>query len=418
MSDCVNPKAARPVMHLWRASIDPIAAIVYEGPFPMFSFERIHTGEDTRGRRGRFRTAHGVVETPVFMPVGTQGTVKAMLPEELKDMGARVVLGNAYHLYLRPGHERIARLGGLHRFMNWDRAILTDSGGFQLMSLSDLRHKSTHDGVEFQSHIDGGARHFISPEISIGIQEALGSDIMMVFDECTPYPADKETARASMELSLEWAARSLAARTTDNALFGIVQGGMHPHLRREYIERLFEIEVADESRVADRASRPFDGFAIGGLSVGEPIDLMYEMAALSAERMPVDRPRYLMGVGTPEDILECIDRGVDMFDCVLPTRNARNGYLFTTRGDIRIMQARYADDPAPLDDRCSCYTCRNYSRAYLHHLAKANEILSSRLNTLHNLHLYLDLLENARSALEQDNFPKFKNNFRTQRKEL
>ncbi len=372
----------------------------------MFIFELNKTSKGTKGRRGHVSTSHGEVETPVFIPVGTQATVKAMLPEELKHLGASIILSNAYHLYLRPGHQRIKELGGLHRFMNWDRPILTDSGGFQLMSLSDLRHTSTADGVEFQSHIDGGTRHFISPEISLEIQEALGSDIMMVFDECIPYPSDEAAARRSMELSLAWATRSRAARRSDNALFGIVQGGMYEGLRREYVQRLLDVPEG------------FDGFAIGGLSVGEPTDLMYEMTAISADALPQDRPRYLMGVGTPEDLLECIDRGVDMFDCVLPTRNARNGYLFTARGDMRIMQACYADDPHPLDEGCGCYTCRHYSRAYLHHLAKANEILSSRLNTIHNLHLYLDLLHNARSALEKDNFPEFKKNFLERRKEF
>jgi len=370
----------------------------------MFSFELKKTAEGTRGRLGLIETSHGRIRTPVFMPVGTQATVKAMLPEELKDLGAAIILGNAYHLYLRPGHHRIKELGGLHKFMNWDRPILTDSGGFQLMSLSDLRHRSSRDGVEFQSHIDGGARHFISPEISIEIQEALGSDIMMVFDECIPYPATENEARKSMELSLYWARRSLAARKSQNALFGIVQGGMYRDLRREYVERLVDIGSA------------FDGYAIGGLSVGEPTELLYEMTLISTELLPENKPRYLMGVGTPENLLECIDRGVDMFDCVLPTRNARNGYLFTSVGDVRIMQAQYADDPRPLDQNCGCYTCRNYSRAYLHHLAKAGEILSSRLNTLHNLQFYLDLLENARSALEMDRFLEYKKNFILERR--
>jgi len=372
----------------------------------MFSFELHKTSKGTRGRRGKFATSHGEVETPIFMPVGTQATVKAMLPEELKDLGAQIILGNAYHLYLRPGHERIKKLGGLHKFMNWDWPILTDSGGFQLMSLSDLRHKSTEDGIEFQSHIDGGAKHFISPEISIEIQEALGSDVMMVFDECIPYPADEATARKSMELSLKWAARSLAARKSENALFGIGQGGMYPELRREYIKRLTDIPGG------------FDGYSIGGLSVGEPAELMYEITDVSTEVLPDDKPRYLMGVGTPENLLECIDRGVDMFDCVLPTRNARNGFLFTTRGDIKILQAQYADDPNPLDENCTCYTCTRYSRAYLHHMAKANEILASRLNTIHNLHLFLNLLDTARSALAEDNFPEFKKNFIARRKEF
>ncbi len=394
----------------------------------MFQFTLHTTGKDTRGRRGTIVTAHGTIETPVFMPVGTQATVKAMTPEELKSLGATIILGNAYHLYLRPGHELVRELGGLHRFMHWDRAILTDSGGYQLMSLADLRHKSTEEGITFQSHIDGGAQHFISPEISIAIQEALGSDIMMVFDECTPHPADEVTARASMELSLKWAARSRAARTSANALFGIVQGGMFAHLRREYIERLVEIgETAQARSFAalrmtnssndSSAVRPFDGFSIGGLSVGEPAEIMYSMTEVCTEHLPQDKPRYLMGVGTPENILEAIDRGVDMFDCVLPTRNARNGYLFTHHGDVKIMQARYTTDPRPLDASCRCYTCAHYSRAYLHHLAKCNEILAARLNTLHNLQFYLDLLDSARSALDEGNFSEFKRKIITQRKE-
>jgi queuine tRNA-ribosyltransferase len=376
----------------------------------MFHFTLHTTGKDTKGRRGTIVTAHGTIETPIFMPVGTQATVKAMTPEELKSLGASIILGNAYHLYLRPGHELVRELGGLHRFMHWDRAILTDSGGYQLMSLADLRHKSTEDGITFQSHIDGGAQHFISPEISIAIQEALGSDIMMVFDECTPHPADEPTARISMELSLRWAARSRAARTSANALFGIVQGGMFPHLRKEYIERL--VSISDSS-----GSPPFDGYSIGGLSVGESAEVMYEMTEVCTEHLPQDKPRYLMGVGTPENILEAIDRGVDMFDCVLPTRNARNGYLFTHHGDVKIMQARYTKDARPLDESCRCYTCTNYSRAYLHHLAKCNEILAARLNTLHNLQFYLDLLDSARSALDEGNFSEFKRKIITQRKE-
>jgi len=373
----------------------------------MFRFDLEKSSRNTKGRIGRIETPHGEVNTPVFMPVGTQGTVKAMTPEELKSIGAKIVLGNTYHLYLRPGHELIEQLGGLHRFMNWDRPILTDSGGYQIFSLADLRRRFTEDGVEFQSHIDGGKRHQLTPELAIEIQEALGSDIMMVLDECTPYPAGEDAARLSMELSLRWAARCLAARRSDNALFGIVQGGMYPSLRREYIERLISLEY--ESR--------FDGIAIGGLSVGEPIPLMYEMVEASEQYLPVDRPRYLMGVGTPEDLVECIDRGVDMFDCVMPTRHGRNGGIFTSEGDLNIENARFAADPDPLDPNCGCYACRNYSRAYVNHLFRAKEILAARLATLHNLQFYLDLIDRASLALREDRYPEFKRNFLESRKE-
>jgi queuine tRNA-ribosyltransferase len=373
-----------------------------------FRFSHDGQSEGSRGRRGLIETARGRIRTPAFMPVGTQGAVKAMAPDELRAIGAEIVLCNTYHLYLRPGHERIARLGGLHKFMGWGGPILTDSGGYQIYSLADLRRKFTEEGVEFQSHIDGGERHSLTPELAIEIQEALGSDIMMVLDECTPYPSAEATARSSMELSLRWAARCLAARRGANALFAIVQGGMHAHLRRECIERLQEIGTRDPG---------FDGFAIGGLSVGEPIPLMYEMALACTERMPPDRPRYLMGVGTPEDLVECIDRGIDMFDCVMPTRHARNGELFTSRGEINIENARFADDPGPIDELCGCAACRGYSRAYLHHLFKAREILAARLATLHNLQFYLDLIERASLALGEGRYPEFKRNFLSSRKE-
>jgi queuine tRNA-ribosyltransferase len=299
--------------------------------------------------------------------------------------------------------------------MHWEKPILTDSGGYQIFSLADLCRKFTEEGVEFQSHLDGGLRHLLTPELAIEIQEALGSDIMMVLDECTPWPADEKTARDSMELSLRWAARCLAARTSQNALFGIVQGGTHPHLRREYIERLQEIGA----RIPHPASRVpgFDGFSIGGLSVGEPIPLMYEMTEVCTELLPTDKPRYLMGVGTPEDLVECIDRGVDMFDCVMPTRHARNGALFTAKGNLNIENARFADDPGPIDDACRCYSCTHYSRAYLRHLFISREILASRLATIHNLQFYFDLIERATLALEQGNYPEFKRNFLETRKE-
>ncbi len=375
----------------------------------MFHFELLKQSAGTRGRRGRIRTSHGEIQTPVFMPVGTQGTVKGVTPEELVEIGAQIILGNTYHLYLRPGHGLVRELGGLHRFMHWDRPILTDSGGYQIFSLADLRRRFTEEGVVFQSHLDGGQEHRLTPELAIEIQEALGSDIMMVLDECTPFPADEATARESMELSLRWAGRCLASRRSDNALFGIIQGGMHPHLRREYIQRIQELELQGPAR--------FDGLAIGGLSVGEPIPLMYEMVEACTEVLPADRPRYLMGVGTPEDLLEGIDRGVDMFDCVMPTRHARNGQLFTRFGEINIENAQFRNDPAPLDPECPCYTCRFFSRAYLHHLFRAKEMLAGRLATLHNLQLYIDLVHGANCALDHDNYPEFKRNFLARRKE-
>ena len=380
----------------------------------MFSFELIKKSRGTRGRVGKFQTTHGAVNTPIFMPVGTQATVKSLTPEDLNGLGAEIILSNTYHLYLRPGHKRIEALGGLHEFMHWNKPILTDSGGYQIFSLANLRRKFTDDGVEFQSHIDGGKRHILTPEIAIEIQESLGSDIMMVLDECTPYPADESEARKSMELSLRWADRCLRARKSDNALFGIIQGGMHPHLRREYIERIMNSRFTDH----DSQIKGFDGYSIGGLSVGEPIPLMYEMTSASTEYLPKDKPRYLMGVGTPEDIVECIDRGIDMFDCVMPTRHARHGSLITARGNINIMNAKYADDKSPIDADCGCYTCRNFSRAYLNHLMHAKEILGHRLATLHNLQLYLDLIAEASLALREDRYPKFKKNFLNKRKEL
>jgi queuine tRNA-ribosyltransferase len=381
----------------------------------MFSFSVEKTGKETRGRTGLIKTAHGAIETPAFMPVGTQGTVKAMLPEELKKLGTQIILSNTYHLYLRPGYEIIKKLGGLHKFMNWDRPILTDSGGYQIFSLADLRSKINDEGVEFQSHIDGGGIHFLTPELAIEIQEALGSDIMMVLDECIPYPADEKQAKTAMERSLNWALRCLNARTTENAIFGIVQGGLFPEMRREYIESLHDLEVRSQK---SEVRKVFDGYAIGGLSVGEPIPLMYEMAGVCTKLLPQDKPRYLMGVGTPEDLLECIDLGVDMFDCVLPTRNARNGHLFTSRGDLNIRNAEFIKDERPADEDCRCYTCRNYSRAYLRHLALAREINSSRLNTIHNLHFYLNLLERARCSLSNGNFVDFKREFIQRRKQL
>jgi queuine tRNA-ribosyltransferase len=339
---------------------------------------------DGAARRGRLTFPRGSVETPAFMPVGTYGTVKAMLPEELVELGAEIVLGNTFHLMLRPGIEIIARHGDLHDFMHWQRPLLTDSGGFQVFSLGAMR-KVTEEGVRFRSPVDG-APVFLGPEESLAVQRALGSDIVMIFDECTPYPVDEATARRSMELSLRWARRSREAHG-DNpaALFGIVQGGMYPDLRRASLDGLQEIG--------------FDGYAIGGLSVGEPPAERERILDLLAPRLPGDCPRYLMGVGKPEDIVAAVQRGVDLFDCVLPTRNARNGHLFTRFGDLRIRNARYRDDPRPLDPGCSCYTCRHTSRAYLRHLHSCGEILAARLATIHNLHYYLELMAELRAAI-------------------
>src|SRR5574340_241828 len=344
---------------------------------------------DGLARRGTLHLAHGTVETPAFMPVGTYGTVKAMSPAELREIGAEVVLGNTFHLWLRPGLEVIAAHGGLHRFMGWDGPILTDSGGFQVFSLGALR-KITEEGVKFQSPVNGD-RLFLTPEESMRIQRVLDSDIVMIFDECTPYPATREQAADSMRLSLRWAQRSKHAfEGNPNALFGIVQGGMYEDLRDESLAGLVDIG--------------FDGYAIGGLSVGEPKDEMLRILRHTAPRLPVERPRYLMGVGTPQDIVDAVHAGIDMFDCVLPTRNARNGWLFTRAGTVKIRNARYAADTAPLDESCGCYTCRHFTRAYLHHLQRVNEILGARLGTLHNLHFYFGLMAGARDAIAAGRF--------------
>jgi queuine tRNA-ribosyltransferase len=339
------------------------------------------TRRDGEARRGVLELAHGRVDTPAFMPVGTYGTVKAMSPEELRAIGAQIVLGNTFHLWLRPGLEVIEKHGGLHRFMGWDRPILTDSGGFQVFSLGALR-KITEEGVHFASPVNGD-RLFLTPEESMRIQHVLNSDIAMAFDECTPYPATEAEARQSMELSMRWAARSKKAWRGPNALFGIVQGGVYPNLRAQSVDELVAIG--------------FDGYAIGGLAVGEPAEDRRRI--LAGTRLPEDRPRYLMGMGTPEDLIEGVAAGIDMFDCVLPTRNARNGWLFTRHGDLKIRNARHRDDPGPLDADCGCYTCRNFSRAYLYHLQKTNEILGARLNTLHNLHYYQELMRALREAI-------------------
>ena len=352
-------------------------------------FELLAT--DGQARRGRVTLNHGVVETPIFMPVGTYGTVKAMAPYELDEVGAQIVLGNTFHLWLRPGTQIIDAHGGLHGFMQWHKPILTDSGGFQVFSLEGLR-KITEEGVHFASPIDG-ARLMLTPEESMRIQRSLNSDIAMVFDECTPYaidgrPATTEEAATSMRMSLRWARRSrdeFEALENPNALFGIVQGGMFESLRDESLAGLKDIG--------------FHGYAIGGLSVGEPKEDMLRILAHVAPRLPQDAPRYLMGVGTPEDLVDGVAAGVDMFDCVMPTRNARNGWLFTRYGDVKIRNARYRDDTRPLDETCGCYTCQNFSRSYLHHLFRSNEILGARLNTIHNLHYYLQLMQEMRDAI-------------------
>ncbi len=353
-------------------------------------FERL--GEDGAARRGRLHFPRGTVETPAFMPVGTYGTVKGMLPRDIRGIGAEIILGNTFHLWLRPGTEIIEAHGDLHDFMAWDGPILTDSGGFQVFSLGKMR-KIGEEGVRFQSPVDG-SQVFLDPETSMAIQRSLGSDIVMIFDECTPYPATEQQARESMQLSLRWAARSKAAHGESvAALFGIVQGGMYPQLRTQSLEGL--------------AALDFDGYAIGGLSVGEPKEEMIAVLDHLQPIMPEDKPRYLMGVGTPADLIEGVRRGVDMFDCVMPTRNARNGHLFTSRGVIKIRNSANKRSTAPLDENCSCYTCQNFSRAYLHHLDKCNEILGSQLNTIHNLHYYQQHMAGIRRAVEDGKLEAF-----------
>ncbi|HJW26063.1 MAG TPA: tRNA guanosine(34) transglycosylase Tgt [Rhodocyclaceae bacterium] len=357
---------------------------------------------DGAARRGRLTLAHGVVETPVFMPVGTYGTVKAMTPQMLTDIGAQICLGNTFHLWLRPGLDVVGAHKGLHGFMAWNKPILTDSGGFQVFSLGALR-KITEEGVKFSSPVDG-AKLFLSPEESMRIQHTLNSDIVMIFDECTPYPATREEAAKSMRLSLRWARRSRDAHNrleNANALFGIVQGGMYEDLRDESLAGLDDIS--------------FDGMAIGGLSVGEPKEDMARILAHTAPRLPTHKPRYLMGVGTPEDIVAAVQAGIDMLDCVMPTRNARNGHLFTRFGDVKIKNSRHKADTAPLDESCSCYTCRNFSRAYLHHLFRTGEILGSMLNTIHNLHYYQVLMAELREAIVAGRLPEMVAAFRRDR---
>ncbi|MBI1909540.1 MAG: tRNA guanosine(34) transglycosylase Tgt [Deltaproteobacteria bacterium] len=374
-------------------------------PFRLLNKERT-----TQARRGEITTPHGTIATPVFMPVGTAATVKAVTSEELEALGAEIILGNTYHLMLRPGEKVVEKLGGLHQFMGWQRPILTDSGGYQVFSLA-LRRKILPEGVCFQSHIDGD-EYFLTPQRAIEIQEALGSDIAMVLDECTPYPATREEAEKSMRLSLEWAKKSLIAKSPFRPplskgetggflnrplLFGIIQGGFYPDLRKNCLDEL--------------ASHPFDGLALGGLSVGEPQEACYTIGSEITPLLPADKPRYLMGMGLPEDIVEAVGWGVDMFDCVIPTRNARNGQLFTPSGPIQIKQTQYREDPRPIDENCSCPVCKKYSRAYLRHLYLAKEILSPCLNTIHNLHFYLDLMRRIRRAIEENRYSQFKKEF-------
>ena len=369
----------------------------------MFDFKVVAESETTRARAGLMHTAHGVVETPVFMPVGTLGTVKSLSPEELSDCGVQIILGNTYHLYLRPGEEVIDRFSGLHNFMNWKRAILTDSGGYQVFSLAKLR-KIAEEGVTFQSHIDG-SRHVLTPEKAVEIQIGLGADIMMCLDECIPYPAKRDRAKDALELTTRWAQRCKKTWGTHaqdaGALFGIVQGGMFRDLRTMSADALMETG--------------FSGYAVGGLSVGEPKDIMFEMADITLAKLPDTKPKYVMGAGTPEDLIELVSIGADMFDCVLPTRNARNGQLFTTFGTLNICNSRFKPDTGPPEPGCSCYTCTNYSRAYLRHLYMAKELLAYRLNTIHNIHYYITLMRRMRTAICAGRFDEFRKNFYSQR---
>lgn len=361
-----------------------------------FQFNLIKKDTGSSARLGKMMTAHGIVDTPAFMPVGTQATVKSLTPEQIRTCGAQIILGNTYHLYLRPGHETIKKMGGLHTFMNWPGPILTDSGGFQVYSLGKLR-KITDDGVIFRSHIDG-SKHFLTPQKALEIQEALGSDIMMCLDECTPYPATYAQTQKSLALTMQWAKLCKEAKNnSEQALFGIVQGGTYLDLRRQAVEEILPID--------------FDGYALGGVSVGEPKEIMYAIAETITPLLPEDKPRYLMGVGTPEDIVYGVSCGIDMFDCVIPTRSARHGLLFTNSEKIVIKNARFREDDAPIDETCDCYTCRNFSRAYLRHLYIAGEILAMVLNTIHNVHYYMRLLEQIRAALEKNSFTQFKNTF-------
>tara|TARA_B100001248_G_scaffold261233_1_gene251738 strand:- start:11704 stop:12816 length:1113 start_codon:yes stop_codon:yes gene_type:complete len=348
--------------------------------------------QEGQARASSFTTAHGKIETPIFMPVGTKATVKAMSPKDLQEIGSQIILGNTYHLHLRPGESLIKELGGLHQFMNWQGPILTDSGGFQVFSLSKL-NKIREEGVEFRSHLDG-SKYFISPEISMQIQMDLGSDIIMAFDECLPYPSNREEIQKSMQMTYRWLLRCKEAMNRkDSHLFGIVQGGLDLDLRKESLEQICSVDLP--------------GYALGGFSVGEPPEIMHELLPQIAPLMPKEKPRYLMGVGTPKDLLIAIDSGIDMFDCVMPTRNARNGTLFTWQGKVSIKRQQYAKDPRPLDADCACYTCKNFSRAYLRHLFMNNELLGSHLNTYHNLYFYLELTRRARKAILEGRWKSF-----------
>jgi len=362
-------------------------------------YELIKTCKQSGARLGRLHTPHGIIETPIFMPVGTQATVKTMTPEELKEINSQIILSNTYHLYLRPGHKLIEKAGGLHKFMNWDGPILTDSGGFQVFSLGPLR-KISEEGVEFRSHLDG-SKHFISPEKAVEIQNSLGSDIMMAFDECAPYPADHDYVKKSLERTTRWAKRCKDAHknTENQALFGIIQGGMYEDLRRQSAEEIIGLD--------------FPGYSIGGLSVGEPKKLMYEVLEYTTPLMPEDKPRYLMGVGSPDDLIEGVIRGVDMFDCVLPSRIGRNGTAMTSRGKVVIKNAMHTESFEPLDPECDCYTCKNYTRAYLRHLFKANEVLGLRLLTNHNLYFLLNLMKEVRQAIQEDRLLDYRKEFFT-----
>ncbi|MCI5147857.1 MAG: tRNA guanosine(34) transglycosylase Tgt [Candidatus Electrothrix sp. MAN1_4] len=366
-------------------------------PFTLF-----HQSSQCPARCGQVSTLHGTFETPIFMPVGTLGTVKTVTPENLYELGAQIILGNTYHLFIRPGHELVRSFGGLHRFMHWDKPILTDSGGFQIFSLKELA-KITEEGAVFRSHMDG-AKLFLSPEKAVEVQEALGADIMMVLDTCIPYPATLDEAQKATALTARWAKRCRETQSdTGQLLFGILQGGMYPDLRKPAAEELIEIG--------------FDGYAMGGLSVGEPKELMHEMLDASVHLLPDTHPKYLMGVGKPEDLVEGVYRGVDMFDCVMPTRNARNGMLFTSQGRVVIKNSRYREDQRPLDEQCTCYTCRHYSRAYLRHLFQCREILAYQLNSIHNLHYYCTLMADMRQAISEDRFVEFRRNFYAQRED-
>ncbi|MDI6602162.1 MAG: tRNA guanosine(34) transglycosylase Tgt [Thermoanaerobacteraceae bacterium] len=362
-----------------------------------FRYELIKEEKNTHARLGRIYTPHGIIETPIFMPVGTQATVKAMTPEELKEIGAQIILSNTYHLYLRPGHEVVKKAGGLHSFMHWDRPILTDSGGFQVFSLSDLR-EINEDGVYFKSHLDG-SRHFIGPEKAIEIENALGADIIMCFDECAPYPSEWEYVKKSSDMTIKWAARCKEAnkRPDEQALFGILQGGVYEDIRIENAKRMVDMD--------------FPGYSIGGLSVGEPKDIMLDIIEMIEEYMPRDKPRYLMGVGSPDLLIDGSIRGVDMFDCVLPTRIARNGTVLTSHGKLVVRNAQYAEDFAPLDAECDCYVCKNYTRAYIRHLFKAGEILAARLATYHNIYFLIRLMDKIRDAIKNDCLLEFRKEF-------